>query len=284
MTKRQPYYLAPIRNPKLEYRNPKQMRNPNKGMFRTSRFLDLLVSDFGFLYSNLRKPARVSHRLCLCLSLLALCLCSCRTAIPVAPDVARRGVAQFETAMPARFNATQTLVFKFSPHWWWPSVRMTALGYARIDRLTGDYAVVCLSPLGVKLFDVARSNGQSRANFLVPLPGKGDVMGRAICDDIANLYFDLIPGRDAAASRSGDDLVFQEVRDQSRLEYVFSVSTGQLVRKVVRDGPSLTTITYGDYRRDGDWAYSASLLLKNRRHGYTLTIQTRECEMPRAGQ
>jgi hypothetical protein len=224
------------------------------------------------------------HYFGLCLALLSLCLSSCRTAIPVAPDVARRGLAQFETSLPARFNATQTLVFKFSLHWWWPSVRMTALGYARIDKETGDYAVVCLSPLGVKLFDVARSNGQSQANFLFPLPGKGEVMGRAISDDIANLYFDLIPGRDAVATRSGDDLVFQEVRGQCRLEYVFSVSTGQLTRKVVRDGSSLSTITYRDYRRNGDWIYPAALSLKNRRHGYTLTIQTRECEIPEASR
>jgi hypothetical protein len=293
MTERQRNYLDLIRrvcrigNPKLEYRNAKQIRNPNKAMFKTCLFPDLLVSvlrfwsfdivsDFDIRYSNLSKLRRCCNKLYPGLMLLVLCLSSCRTAIPVAPDVARRGLAGFETSLPARFNTTQTLVFKFSPHWWWPSVRLTALGYARIDRATGDYAVVCLSPLGMKLFDVARSNGQSEAHFLVPLPGKGDVMGRAISDDIANLYFDLIPGPDAAASRSGDDLVFQEVRGPHRLEYVFSVSTGQLVRKIVRDGSSLTTITYRDYRRNGDWIYPAALSLKNRRHDYTLTIQTRE--------
>jgi len=211
----------------------------------------------------------------LLLVVLALSLSSCRTEIPLTGDVARQTVNRFDASSPARFSARQTLTFTFRAHWWWPPVRLTALGYATIDRTAHDYAVVCLSPLGMKLFEVSCTNGQSKAVIQFPLPGNGDAMGKAIGADIAAIYFDLLPGPDAVATRRGDTLRFREERADRRVDHEFSISNGQLTGKTIRDGSCDTAITFADYRNDGTEMYPRMITLKNHRYGYTLTIQTR---------
>jgi hypothetical protein len=218
------------------------------------------------------------HCLWLWLGLLPLAMSSCRTVAPLASDAEYQLPLRFESSLPARFDSRQTLMFEVRPHWWWPSVRLTALGFASIDRTRHDYAVVCLSPLGMKIFEVARTNGQRRAVIQLPLPGDSDKFGEAIGDDIASLYFDLVPARDAAVSRRGGRLVFRETRDRRRVEYVFDVSTGRLERKTVDGDAGRSTITFEDYRSDGDAAYPAAMTLKNHRHGYTLSVTTLKLE------
>jgi len=215
---------------------------------------------------------RHRHCLWLWLGLLPLVVSSCRTAAPLTSEDEYQLPLRFEASLPARFNSRQTLVFEFRPHWWWPPVRVTALGFAAIDRARRDYAVVCLSPLGMKLFEVAHTRGQSKAVIQFPLPGNSEKYGEAIGDDIANIYFDLVPGRDAAVSRRGDKLVFREMRGRCRMEYVFVVSTGQLARKTVAKDSRRTTITFRDYRSDGDAVYPAAITLKNHRYSYTLSV------------
>jgi hypothetical protein len=220
----------------------------------------------------------VGLRTLACLCLLPLVFASCRTVIPVMEEDARQVALRFDASLPAQFTARQTLVFEFRPHWWWPPVRLAALGYATVDRTARDYAVVCLSPLGMKLFEVSCTGGQSRAVFSVPLPGNREAMGKALGDDIASLFFDLLPTPDAVLRRHGDTLVFRQERDGRRMEYAFSVSNGQLMRKTIRDGSGRTTLTFGAGGADRVGGYPAVVRLMNHRYGYTVTVRTRQLE------
>lgn len=213
----------------------------------------------------------------LALCLLPLLLTSCRTTAPVADGDERLAVARYDASLPVRFTARQTLLFEFRPHWWWPPVRLVALGYATVDRAARDYGVVCLSPLGVKLFEVSCVAGQGRASVALPLPGKDRLIGKAIGNDIANLYFDLLPAPDAGMRRRGDTLLFLQERDGRRVEHEFSISKGRLLSKTVLDDSGCTTITVGDGRRTG--GYPAVVKLRNHRYGYTITVQTRQLEV-----
>lgn len=199
-----------------------------------------------------------------------LFLASCRTVPLLPPAEAGKIPAAFEARLPDSFKAQQTLVFEFKPHWWWPTIRMTALGYATVNRKTGDYAVVCLSPLGVKLFDVACSNGVTATRLMIPARGDQSAMGKAISDDISNLYFNLVPPLDADLKQRGRRLIFRGAQG----EYEFNGASGELVRKVVWDQESRSTLTFGDYRREAGLTYPATMTLENHRRRYHLMIKT----------
>ncbi len=196
-----------------------------------------------------------------------LLLASCRSLPPVSPFEAARIPLAYEQALPVSFKAQQTLVFEFKPHWWWPTIRMTALGYATVNRRTGDYAVVCLSPLGVKLFDVARTNGVTATRLMIPAGGDQAAAGKAISDDIGNLYFNLVPSPTAVVKQRGNSLVFRGECS----EHEFSRSTGQLVRKEVWTDHSRSTLTFGD-------SFPGSMTLVNHAYGYRLKIRTVKLE------
>ena len=209
---------------------------------------------------------------------LTLCLTSCRTVPPPLPAGAIESLrARFETLQPVHFDSRQTVLFEFRPHWWWPTIRLTALGYASVDRTTGNYAVVCLSPLGMKLFDVVRSNGNVRCNFAIPVPGAA---GQAVGADLANLFFDLTPPPTAAVHTHGDELVFRSAGDHRTTEYVFSIASGQLLRKVYYEGRKrIATVTFRDYRTAEGRVYPRLSILENHRYRYTLTIAVRNLSL-----
>lgn len=199
-----------------------------------------------------------------------LCLTSCRTVAPLAPAAAAEARARLDTSQPVRFESAQTLLFEFRPHWWWPSVRLAALGYASVDRTTGDYAVVCLSPVGVKLFEVARANGRVRCNFTIPVP---EAAGQAITADLAALFLDQTPPPSAPVSLEHDELIFRATTDRRDTEYVYSNRDGRLLRKSYYDGRHrVATIEFRDYRTAEGWAYPRVSTLENRRFHYKLTI------------
>ncbi len=208
----------------------------------------------------------------LCCIVPVLFLASCRTVPPRPLGEAEKIPAAFESSLPESFTAKQTLVFEFRPHWWWPTIRMTALGYAAVNRRTGDYAVVCLSPLGVKIFDIARTNGQTQAHIQLPLPGDREAFGKAIGEDIGHLYFNLIPGPGAEVRTKGKGLVFQRPgRHQDEHEFD---SSGRLVRKVVWSGIHQSLLTFSDYRPEPGGLQPAIMTLENKRYRYKLTIRT----------
>jgi hypothetical protein len=195
---------------------------------------------------------------------------SCRSLPPLAPEDAGRVPLAYEQTLPTSFKAQQTLVFEFKPHWWWPTVRMTALGYATVNRKTGDYAVVCLSPLGVKLFDVACSNGVTATRMMIPAGGDQAAAGKAISDDIGKLYFNLVPPPGATVKQRGNRLVFRGECS----EHEFDLVTGQLVRKEVWNAGSRSTLIFGDIRQEGGYSVPGAMTLVNHRYGYRLIIKT----------
>jgi hypothetical protein len=207
--------------------------------------------------------------------LLSLLFVACRTVMPPVAGDAGNMPALYEAALPLQFESQQTLVFAFRPHWWWPSIRMTALGYSTVNRPLREYTVVCLSPLGMKLFDVARSNGEFRANFSIPLPGNRKTAGQALDADISDLFFDLTPPAGAIMIRRGRQVVFEGPDGAHRVDYVFSADSGQLLSKTRFDGwRRVNTIIFSDPRTEGGRTYPATAVLRNHRQGYTLTLKT----------
>lgn len=205
--------------------------------------------------------------------LLLLGLVSCRSLTP--PDLAAldRVQAAVEGAQPMAFEARQSLVLEFRPHWWWPTVRMTTLGFAKVEPQTGDFAVVCLSPMGVKLFDVARTAGELKARIALPVPGDPEEIGRVIGEDISRLYFDLTPPPGAEVGRKGASLVFRSRQGEAWQEYEYDRLTTRLVRKSVYAPGRYSTVTYEDYQRTACGYYPITMRLVNRKNHYTLILR-----------
>ena len=227
-----------------------------------------------------RDPGRRRARILAGALSLALAATGCRTAPGPAsvsesapPDLRRR----VEASLPLRYEAQNTVLIKIKPHWWWPAVRLTALGYMRVDRQTSSYAVACLTPVGVKLFDIARTNGHVHADLLVSsIPHREEII-RAMGDEIGRMLFDLVPAPDAVCRREGPSLVFRQTGTNVVVEHVIAVPECRLVEKRYDEGRRrVCTVWYRDYRPfDGLW-FPGEIVLQNHRYGFRLTLRLRE--------
>lgn len=207
---------------------------------------------------------------------LPLWMVSCRSLTPPVPAELARVQAACEEARPMAFEARQSLVMEFRPHWWWPTLRLTTLGFARVEPQTGDFAVVCLSPMGVKLFDVVRTRGVSTARIALPLPGDPAELGRVMGEDISRLYFDLVPPPGAEVGQQGNRLVFRSRQGETWQEYEYDLLTTRLVRKVTGAGGRLSTVTFEDYQRYPGGYYPTTMRLVNHQKRYTLILRNLE--------
>ena len=206
------------------------------------------------------------------LGVALLLACSCRTLPPVAPETVAR-VSALDSARSELFKTQQVLVFAFKPHWWWPTIRMTALGYAVVNRKTGDYAVVCLSPMGVKLFEAKRCAGVATVTLACPVKGNTEAMGTAIGKDIESLYFGLTPPPEAVWRQGRTVLTASVGAGDAREEWSFAADTGWLMEKTIRTPEGARTVTFDDYQPLAGGLYPARMSLRNNRFGYTMQVR-----------
>ncbi len=212
-------------------------------------------------------------RLTLITAASLLLLCSCRTLPPVEPGEAAKVSATADAALPQSFKAQQVLMFEFKPHWWWPTIHMTALGYATVNRKTGDYAVVCLTPVGVKLFEAKRLAGVTTVTVALPIKHDKEAMERAIGEDIESMYFGLTPPENADWRKDRRELSATSGDGAKREEWHFAADTGRLSRKEVQSSDGTRTILFSDYKLLLGGAYPALISIKNNRFRYTLSVQ-----------
>ena len=211
--------------------------------------------------------------------LAAILLCAgCATVPPSCPAALPEVFMQrFAQSLPANFEAMHSVVIGIKPHWWWPAIRQVALGCSRVDRATRSYHVICLSPLGMKLFDVACTNGQVRGAFLFTRQGNQEGMVRALGDAVSRVYLDMTPGPHATVIRRGDKLIFQQASGDGRVVYTFSSTNALLRSKDYYEGRRRTmTITYDNYRPAGDRSFPGSMSLRDYRYGYRLDFVLKE--------
>ena len=229
------------------------------------------------------KAARPVYLAAVCIIVLTTSVIGCRTAFRPAAPVAESALQdlrqRLDASLPVRYQARTAVLVEIRPHWWWPAIRLTALSYMRVDRETSSYAVVCLTPLGVKLFDIARTNGHVQANLLVSsIPHREEIV-RGMGDEIGRMLFDLVPAPDAACRREGTSLVFRQTGTNGAVEHVVSAPECRLVEKRYGRGrKKICTIRYRDYRQvDGLW-FPGEIVLQDPRYGFRLTLRLKEAQ------
>ena len=208
--------------------------------------------------------------------LLLLTTAGCQLCAPRA-TVSVRAPAGPAQPLPDIFTATHAVVFEFKPHWWWPTLRLAALGYASVDCVTHSYRVVCLSPLGVKLFEVSKTNGATQVNTLLPTAGKQQPLVQAMGGDVASLFFDLVPPAGTLGEAREETWFFSCPAEQCRTEYTLAATTGLPVKKEIYEGRKrVKTVTFEDFASVEGRAVPSHISLQDRRNDYRLIFVLKE--------
>lgn len=211
--------------------------------------------------------------------LLALALASgCLTArFPEPEPFAAAGApgevpARFEARVAPRFEQVNALAFRFG----WRE--LPALGVASVDRPARSFAVTCLTPLGVKLFDVVCRGGVAEGRFVLPeLAARGGDLAQAAAADLARAYFDWAPPAGAPWERRRGRLVFAARDAAGVTEYGYAWRDGRLAEKRrVEGGRRVWTVSYRGYVETAGGLAPSALVIENHRYGYRLEAALRE--------
>lgn len=183
-------------------------------------------------------------------------------------------VAQgFKERSPERFQLLNTIVFDYG----WN--RIMALGYSDIDVRENKFKVICINPVGIKLFELSGDKDNTVSHFVMPeFAGKSDFT-KFVGSDIRRIYFDLTPSLVAVAEKRRYKIVFKERSGQGVMQYVFAGAGYNMIEKsYYEEGEPVWRASYYEYREHQGKSYPGGIVLKNMKYGYTLTIKLKEIQ------
>ena len=182
----------------------------------------------------------------------------------------------FADRLAPRYEQVQALVFRFYLR------EVAALGYVSVDLPTRSFAMACLNPVGIKLFELVGTNGEVSAQFVAPeIEKHGGELAQAAGTDLMRAYFDWLPPAGATCRRAQNRLIFTAADAAGRTEYRYAGSDGFLAEKIRYEGRRvLWKVEYRDYRRGADGWIPTGLVIHNRRYGYRLVAKAKESEAP----
>lgn len=180
-------------------------------------------------------------------------------------------VEQFRDSSPEKFMLINTIVFGYN----WN--KFSALGYIKVDAGEKTFAVVCINPMGVKLFELTGDKDKIDSHFVMEqFLKKGNFAG-TVGEDIRRIYFGLAPSSRALVNKKKLKIVFSEPAGAGILEYIFAGPAGLLVEKnYYEDGILNWRVSYYEYLQKDGKNYPSGIILENYRFGYSLTIKLKE--------
>lgn len=193
--------------------------------------------------------------------------------VPMAAVDPRRLLAQSRLALPEHLQLLSSVVFNYR----WRKV--AGIGLLEIDRPARTFRIVCLNPLGVKLFELSGDAQTTEAHFVMPplLEQGGDFAG-TVGEDIRRIYFDVLPAADASFRREKYAIIYRQPMAAGALEHVFAGAAGDLVEKrcVDENDDLVWQVSYYEYRTVNGKRAPQGIVLVNHRHGYRLTVRPKE--------
>lgn len=204
---------------------------------------------------------------------ICLWLTGCATAPFPAPepfaatDIAPEQVpAAFAQRLAPRYELAQALVFRFYLR------EIAALGYVSVDVPERSFAMACLNPVGIKLFELVGKNGDVSARFVAPeIEKHGGELAQAAGADLMRAYFDWSPPAGTPGRIRKGRLTFAVDDAAGRTEYRYGGRDGHLAEKVrIEEGRERWRVEYRDYRRVAGGWIPAGIVIHNRRYGYRL--------------
>lgn len=181
-------------------------------------------------------------------------------------------LAQYREALPEHFQLLTSVVFDYR----WRSI--TGIGMVEIDRGSQTFRIVCLNPLGVKLFELSGDAQTTEAQFVMPqLLERGGEFPTTVGNDLRRVYFDVIPAASARITRRRHAIAFRQPAGSGELEYLFAGAGGDLVEKRYYEEDDLIwKVSYYEYREENGKRTPQGIILVNQRYGYRLTVRVKE--------
>jgi hypothetical protein len=180
-------------------------------------------------------------------------------------------VDHFRTAVPEKFSGFNSVVFEFAGQ------KFLGIGFIEIDRPARSFRVICLNPMGVKLFDLSGDDRGTTMNFAIePLAKQGNIAA-AVAHDIRRIYFDLVPADNATPRGGAYRLVYGGGTPSGYQEHLFAGSSGDLVEKRLYDEGLISwSVGYCDYREKEGKRSPREIIITDYKNGYQLTIREKE--------
>jgi len=176
--------------------------------------------------------------------------------------------ARFSAKMASQFEEVYSLVF----HYRW--AEFAAVGMASVDTKTRSLAVTCMTPLGVKIFDVICKGGVLEKAFVLPALGEqAEQITKSAGEDLMRAYFDVMPPSDAAWIQTKSRLIFKVKDAQGITEYRYAWQDGRLAEKLrVEKGDTLWCIEYRDYTQTPAGLMPTGFMIRNKQRGYSIEV------------
>lgn len=191
--------------------------------------------------------------------------------VPLNEDDPSIIIERFKDNLPGRFQLINTIVFMYN----WNT--FSGIGYIDINTREEKFTVVCINPIGIKLFEISGDKDGVVQHFVLDkFAGEGDFVN-AVGEDIKRIYFDLVPSLKAEIKKKKFQVMTRQPWGSGIVEYIFAGADGYLVEKNYYEKDILNwRVSYYEYRQKDGKIYPRGIILKNYKYRYSLTVRLKE--------
>jgi len=182
----------------------------------------------------------------------------------------------FDDSVAKNFELLESVVFSIF------GKELTGMGYLAVNADDRSYALSCMNPAGIKIFEFRGVDDRVETLFVPPQLGEREVQfAEAVAQDIRRIYFDWVPPDNAELKRKKDKLVFTEKTESGKVEYIYAGPQRTLVEKKFSKGwKTACRVRYFDYREVNGKQYPYGIVLQNRKYHYRLVLRIKSVHNP----
>jgi hypothetical protein len=180
----------------------------------------------------------------------------------------------FDQSVAHDFELLESVVFRFF------GKEMTGMGYLAVDAGKDSFALSCMTPAGIKLFEFKGVGDEVETLFVPPQLDKHQGrFAESVAQDIRRIYLGWTPSENAALKRGKHRLRYREKIGDVQVEHVFEGPEHTLARKEFSKGwRTQTVIRYFDYREVDGKLYPYGIVLENKRYRYRLILRIKSVQ------
>lgn len=177
----------------------------------------------------------------------------------------------FASSLPEKFQLISSTVFTYRMH------SFAAIGVTEIDTRNKTFILTCINPMGLKLFDLSGNENNIESFFAMEEFTKQGDFAKIVADNVRNIYFDRVPGKDAEIVKKKKKIIFSEPVNGGIMEYLFG-GTGNLLieKRFKKKGRKIWSVFYFEYILKKGKLHPSGIILKHYNYKYKLVISLKE--------
>ncbi|MFH1147765.1 MAG: hypothetical protein V1736_08660 [Pseudomonadota bacterium] len=177
---------------------------------------------------------------------------------------------QFKEKSPVTSQLLNTVLFQYGFR------KLSGIGYIEIDPQEEKFSLVCMNPMGMKLFDISGAEKALECRFAIDQLRRDEVVS-SIAEDVRRIYFHAAPALGARVEKKRDRIVFRQAFGKGVLVYVFGGPDIYLAEKsYVEEGLLCWKVSFHEYAETGGKIYPKGIFYRNCTHQYTLAVELKE--------